>query len=61
MGINPRNTAAKENWNKSSNVHKLTKILMTPSSWSEILLLRVSGMQPQADACHQDRSHGSFH
>ena len=56
MGINPRDTAAKENRNKSSHCHKLTKILMTPLSWSEILLLRVSGLQPQADACHRDCS-----
>ena len=26
MGVNPRNTAVKENWNKSSHSHKLTKI-----------------------------------
>ena len=29
MGIDPRDVAAKENWNKFSHGHKLAKILMT--------------------------------
>ena len=28
-GINPRDTTAKENWNKSNHGHKFTKLLMT--------------------------------